>query len=286
MTEWRCVECGQPRERDDAPCPSCGAGQAERAVFRVAKRCATCGAPASAADDHCRECGFGTFEPVETGPKARDLDSSYRAWRCESCGKEHVRNTPPCDRCGGMDLEPVQVEDDDVDIDAYLPEQEGLGIGLELVALVAIVLGVVAAVGLGLVPLGAGAPVDTGDLETALVDRVGEERADRGLAPLARDETLAAAATEHNRAWMEGGGGRDSIDDRLAAADANCDTHDAALFTTTVEDGDPSRLADGIVTAWLESSTDSEAVLAANATRFGVDARFDENRLYVTAISC
>jgi predicted RNA-binding Zn-ribbon protein involved in translation (DUF1610 family) len=288
MTEWRCPECGQPRADDGTACPSCGAETVERAVIRATKRCATCGEPASAAEDHCPECGFGTFEPLDTGPAARDIDSSYREWRCESCGKGHVRNTPPCDRCGHITLEPVKVEDEDVEVDALLPENEGLGISLELVALVAIVLGVVVAAGLGLIPLGSGAPVDTGELETALVDRIGEERTDRGLESLSRDEALAGAATEHNRARIDGeSGGRDAIDGRLADAGVGCDTHHAALFETTIEDGDPARLADGIVTAWVDSSVDRAAVLSENTTRFGIDARFgDGDRLYVTAIAC
>jgi uncharacterized protein YkwD len=135
--------------------------------------------------------------------------------------------------------------------------------------------------------------VSTGVPEGALVERIDQERADRGQAALSRDDALAAAATAHTRGMVEQGSvtreGPDgeSIGDRLAAADAGCDTHHAALFSTTVEDGTPAGLADGVVTAWLESADDRRAVLATNATRVGVDARFgDGNRLYVTAIAC
>jgi len=119
--KWRCVECGRPHESDSPPC-ECGSGQFERAVVRVTHRCTACGYGIGQHEDTCPSCGFRTFEPVDPGPTAGEMDSSYTQWRCEECGREHPRNNPPCVRCGSMQFEHEQVED--IDIQNYV---EGAG---------------------------------------------------------------------------------------------------------------------------------------------------------------
>lgn len=45
----------------------------------------------------------------------------YDVWRCPECGHEHPKNNPPCDRCGAMRLERVQVTEDDFESELDTP---------------------------------------------------------------------------------------------------------------------------------------------------------------------
>lgn len=42
-------------------------------------------------------------------------------WRCPECGHEHPKNNPPCDRCGAMRLDRVQVTEDDFESELEVP---------------------------------------------------------------------------------------------------------------------------------------------------------------------
>jgi rubrerythrin len=39
------------------------------------------------------------------------LESTNVDWRCASCGKHHAKNSPPCASCGHMQFERVELED-------------------------------------------------------------------------------------------------------------------------------------------------------------------------------
>ncbi len=45
----------------------------------------------------------------------------YDVWRCPECGHEHPKNNPPCDRCGAMRLERVEVTEDDFESELETP---------------------------------------------------------------------------------------------------------------------------------------------------------------------
>lgn len=45
----------------------------------------------------------------------------YDVWRCPECGHEHPKNNPPCDRCGAMGLERVEVTEDDFESELDVP---------------------------------------------------------------------------------------------------------------------------------------------------------------------
>jgi hypothetical protein len=45
----------------------------------------------------------------------------YTEYRCANCGHTTPKNTPPCDRCGGYDLETVEVRASDFDDEATAP---------------------------------------------------------------------------------------------------------------------------------------------------------------------
>lgn len=39
------------------------------------------------------------------------VESTNVDWRCERCGKHHVKNSPPCSSCGHTGFEPVELSD-------------------------------------------------------------------------------------------------------------------------------------------------------------------------------
>jgi predicted nucleic acid-binding Zn-ribbon protein len=88
--KWRCTRCGKPHAENDPPCDECGHNAFEKAIVRIDETDARSGAEGEPIPS-------GT---VETGP-------DY-VWACTNCGREHVRNTPPCSRCGNPDLERVE----------------------------------------------------------------------------------------------------------------------------------------------------------------------------------
>lgn len=223
-------------------------------------------------------------------------DQSYVEYRCTACGKGHPRNTPPCDRCGNMDLEPVTVRD--VDVDEYLPETPGFPTR-ELVAAVAVVALVVAALALGAVPLGGDwtASVDPAAVEEAVVASVDAERSALGLASLSTDDRLAAAADRHNRDMIETGyfgpvspAGED-LADRLARENASCAAPRESFARQRDEppgSGPVERRAGTLaVDRWLDGRNGRSTLLWADAARIGVDARADgDGRLYVAVVTC
>jgi len=93
----------------------------ERAVVRMEYRCLDCGEPA-ARPGECDSCGGTEFESLAEDHEPDDLDDEVRispgagtspaesaavAWECSNCGKRHVRNSPPCSRCGGASFRRV-----------------------------------------------------------------------------------------------------------------------------------------------------------------------------------
>ena len=81
-------------------------------------------------------------ESVESpGPRMR-----YDVWRCPECGHEHPKNNPPCDRCGAMRLDRVQVTEDDFESELEAPSFLDLVAENPLPAIVAVVVLAVAGV--------------------------------------------------------------------------------------------------------------------------------------------
>ncbi|MDS0477421.1 hypothetical protein [Natrinema sp. 1APR25-10V2] len=99
---WRCTRCGTPDAERDPPCDDCGHDALERAVVL-------------ATDGGERE---PDREPIPSGTV--DTGPEY-VWACSNCGREHVRNTPPCARCGNPDLERVERSYDGLERDLSVP---------------------------------------------------------------------------------------------------------------------------------------------------------------------
>ncbi|WP_247000495.1 hypothetical protein [Halosolutus gelatinilyticus] len=96
--KWRCTWCGKPHADNDPPCDKCGHNVFEEAIVRVDE---------SETDD-------------ELVPRTVDTGTTY-VWRCPNCGRDHVRNNPPCSRCGNPDLEKTEQRYADVDRDLDVP---------------------------------------------------------------------------------------------------------------------------------------------------------------------
>jgi hypothetical protein len=123
--EWRCTNCGASHPRKNPPCHECGGMDFERVVVRLEWECDACGEPVESPNEPCPTCGETEFsrlrdhdaEPdplddevhVSSSTESQELADNI-TWECSNCGKRHVRNSPPCSRCGNVQLEKVPVE--------------------------------------------------------------------------------------------------------------------------------------------------------------------------------
>jgi hypothetical protein len=58
---------------------------------------------------------------ADSGVPDEEPRMRYDVWRCPECGHEHPKNNPPCDRCGAMRLDRVQVTEDDFESELDTP---------------------------------------------------------------------------------------------------------------------------------------------------------------------
>ncbi|RKD97103.1 hypothetical protein [Halopiger aswanensis] len=110
--KWRCTWCGKPHAENDPPCDECGHNVFEKAVVRADEDSSNAngGAGTSGAPDELDGATPGT---VDTG--------TQYVWRCPNCGRDHVRNNPPCSRCGNPDLEQTEQTYDEIDRELETP---------------------------------------------------------------------------------------------------------------------------------------------------------------------
>ncbi|RQG89818.1 hypothetical protein EA462_07305 [Natrarchaeobius halalkaliphilus] len=190
--KWRCTWCGKPHEENDPPCDECGHNAFERAVVRAGK------------------------EPRNSPARTVDTGTPY-VWRCSNCGRDHVKNNPPCSRCGNPELEKTEQTYADVDRDLETPSW--LEVAKPYMPIFAVI-GIVAvlfATGIvspTIIPgIGSPAPPDAPgegtqaagiDLEVTaneVHERLESERATSGE-PREYDGALAAYAEYQNRAFV------------------------------------------------------------------------------------
>lgn len=127
--EWRCMNCGTAHPRKNPPCHECGGMDFERVVVRLEWECDSCGEPVESPNEPCPNCGGTEFDRLRDPDAEPDpLDDEVRVnhstesqtqefadnivWECSHCGKRHMRNSPPCNRCGNVQLEKVPVDTD------------------------------------------------------------------------------------------------------------------------------------------------------------------------------
>lgn len=82
-----------------------------------------------------------------------EVEFGYTAWRCTNCGHEVPKNSPPCDRCGNMEFEAVEVHEGDFDDEIRGPSnrqllrEHALTVGAGVAILLAVAVAVLASAG-------------------------------------------------------------------------------------------------------------------------------------------
>ncbi len=196
--KWRCTRCGKPHAEDDPPCDECGHNAFEKAIVRVDET------------DDDRDGERSGSDPIPTGTV--ETGPEY-VWACTNCGREHVRNAPPCSRCGNPDLERVERTYEDVERDLetpswfevarpYLPLFAVIGIVVALFATGIVSPSVLPGIGPPSPPDAPGQADEAAGLDleataAAVHDRLEDER-DRSDSRT-YDEGLAAYAEYYNR---------------------------------------------------------------------------------------
>ncbi|WP_455448343.1 hypothetical protein [Natrinema thermotolerans] len=196
--KWRCTRCGKPHAENDPPCDNCGHNAFEKAIVQV-----------DDTDDHSGGDRGGS-EPIPSGTVETGPDY---VWACTNCGREHVRNTPPCSRCGNPDLERVEQTYADVERDLetpswfevatpYLPIFAVIGVVVALFATGIVSPSILPGIGPPSPPDAPGqadqaAGLDFETTESAVHERLEDERG--GSDGRRYDDGLAAFAEHRNR---------------------------------------------------------------------------------------
>lgn len=100
----------------------------------------------------------------EESEESEDIEFRYTAWQCTNCGHEVPKNTPPCNRCGNMEFEQVEVTERDFEEEIRGPSnrqllrEHALTVGAGVGILVVVTVGVLAGSGVFVVsdPFGLG----------------------------------------------------------------------------------------------------------------------------------
>ncbi|MFD1564905.1 hypothetical protein ACFR99_15310 [Haloarchaeobius amylolyticus] len=137
--KWRCTWCGKPHAENDPPCDNCGHNTFEKAVVRADENREGQHSAVASGDPDGEPVPSGT---VDTGP-------DY-VWACTNCGREHVRNTPPCSRCGNPDLEKVEQTYEGLERDLETPSW--LAVAKPYLPVLAVIALVIALFVTGIVP--------------------------------------------------------------------------------------------------------------------------------------
>ncbi|SEW32554.1 hypothetical protein [Natrinema salifodinae] len=298
--KWRCAWCGKPHAENEPPCDECGHNAFEKAVVRASDANATDGDSGSGPESSTGAETTGT----STGTGTVDTGPDY-VWTCPNCGREHVRNTPPCSRCGNPDLERVEQTYDGLERDLtaptwfevakpYLPILAAIGLVIALFATGIVSPSILPGIGS---PSPPDAPGDGDqkagiDLEIAAAEiheRLDEERDES--AARAYDDGLAAYAEYQNRAYVA----VEFDDAEPDAADPGDFDHDCSeppvdapmiVSDLSVEDyPDEAAFADDVATALLSSRFGDEVRSGFDAE--GIDVHVAPNDdLYVFYAAC
>ncbi|WP_226006467.1 hypothetical protein [Natrinema salinisoli] len=285
--KWRCTRCGKPHAENDPPCDECGHNAFEKAIVRVDEIDAQ-------SDTGSEPIPSGT---VETGPEY--------VWACTNCGREHVRNTPPCSRCGNPDLDRVERTYEGLERDLatpswfevakpYLPVFAGIAIVIALFATGIVSPSILPGIGQPSPPDAPGngsveAGIDLEATERAIHDRLEEEREPSESRTYGTG--LAAYAEYQNRLRVLSDFANETPDEPNSDAfDHRCgDTRPqegpAVVTGVSVEDyPDEAELADGVVAELLSIYSDG---IRTGFDAEGVDVHVAPNGdIYVFYATC
>ncbi|MDQ2048893.1 hypothetical protein RBH26_00175 [Natronolimnohabitans sp. A-GB9] len=272
--KWRCTWCGKPHAENDPPCDNCGHNTFEKAIVRE-----------------------GDDEPTSSTGTV-DTGTTY-VWRCRNCGRDHVKNNPPCARCGNHDLEKVEQTYDDVERDLETPSW--LEVARPYLPIFVVFAVVVALFATGIVPLsivpGLGEPsppdapgegteaggIDLEATEGEIHDRLEAERDaersyDSGLAAFAEYNNRAHVAIEYDDAQPE----------RVTPTDFDVDCRNDAIggpfpAVLSIDDyDDEAALADDVA-ATLETT---DEVTDGDFDAEGIDLHVVDGSVYVYYVTC
>ncbi|MFA9428033.1 hypothetical protein [Natronorubrum sp. A-ect3] len=275
--KWRCTWCGKPHETNDPPCDDCGHNTFEKAVVRE-----------------------GDDEPAVSPAETVDTGTTY-VWACPNCDREHVKNNPPCSRCGNPDLEKTEQTYDDVARDLETPSW--LEVARPYAPVFAVFAVVAALFATGIIPLsiipGIGAPsppdapgegtnaagIDLEVTEREVHERLEADRAadesrtyDDGLGAYAEYMNRALVAIEYD----------DANPERVDVGDFGVDCQRDPIVgqaepTLTLSDyDDEAALADAVADA-LQSSN---SLGGADRTAEGIDIHVVDESVYVFYAAC
>ena len=275
--KWRCTWCGKPHEENDPPCDNCGHNTFEEAIVR----------DESGADG-------GDTGTVDTG--------TQYMWICADCGRQHMRNNPPCSRCGSHDLEKTEQNYDDLERELetpswfevakpYLPAFAVIGVVVVLFATGIVPPSVLPGIGAPSPPEAPGNASDASgiDLEAAEIaihDRLQDERS-----PDARreyDDALAAAVEYRNRELVAAEyDDAQPSDVSLDDFGVDCTTGPAGMrgtLETDVDDFDGE--ADLATEAAATIATAEPAAVDAGYAGDGIDVHVVDGTVYVAYLTC
>ncbi|PGF18090.1 hypothetical protein CP556_19615 [Natrinema sp. CBA1119] len=288
--KWRCTWCGKPHAENDPPCDACGHNTFEKAVVRVDDE-----TQSETESDVDTDADFGS-ELTESGTV--DTGPDY-VWACPNCGREHVRNTPPCSRCGNPDLERVEQTYEGLERDLetpswfavakpYLPILVVIGVIVALFATGVISPSILPGIGPPSPPDAPGdgteaAGIDLEATEGEIHDRLEADRDESR----AVDDGLAAYSEYYNRAYVANEyGDADHEPPELSDFNADCSGDHVVRQVPgvlTIDDYDDEReLAEDIVGA-LRSNDD---VTRTGYDAEGLDIHVVDGSVYVIYTTC
>ncbi|EMA30915.1 hypothetical protein [Halobiforma nitratireducens] len=280
--KWRCTWCGKPHEENDPPCDSCGHNKFEKAIVQEG-------------EDRDRAAA------QSPSTKTVDTGTTY-VWECPNCGREHVKNNPPCSRCGNPELEKTEQTYDDVERELdtpgwlevakpYLPVFAVLGVVFLLFATGIVPASIVPGVGTPSPPDAPGdgsqaAGLDLEATEGEIHDRLEAEREsprnyDDGLASVAEYTNRGFVAAEYGDADPEPVG----LDDFGVGCSAEYRSDRVAIANAGEEFASEGALADAVVDQLLASDIAVE-ITGGDAAGEGVDLHAVDGTVYVAYATC
>ena len=322
---WICPECGREHVRNNPPCSRCGNMTLEAHEGYPEEPepddggllDAISGLFGGGADEN----GDGG-RPDEGGgrPDGGDSDSDDgtvetperrgdpTVWVCPECGREHMRNNPPCSRCGNMTLEPATQPGGEITDDNSAGYLDLITIReVALAAVIVLVLALFALGQAGVIDLpGAetGGPAaedvpgeseQVGDLslsavENAYVSEFADRRQAAGELPVGPDPRLADTAGEYNRWLVATEYGDEDAPDFGEVYEGEC-PWSVRYSSYTAQVGDTDELGtmppDEVAILLLDAYEDGGGTVGNGASTIGVDVHVaPDGNVYVTHVLC
>jgi len=240
-------------------------------------------------------------------------------WRCNACGKIHVRNPRKCKRCGNTILQQRRGRS------RYRVFLFGLIVGGATVFLLVSGGGIQAPLdgsigpALSNVSLSGGGqnstdapetepsepgpsasntetPARDGDLEPATIEEaihreINQVRSERDLSSIEFDSALREAARMHSQDMAENdyfdheAPDGTTMEDRLASVGYNCHASAENIAMRTAL-GDEDEIAEGIVAQWMSSQGHRENILRPYWNMEGIGVAIDDGEVYATQNFC